>query len=157
MLYSLLIKLTMLVVTMGVVFWIGWTMPQPRHLEMDRGLETTDGSVNRVPPVEAPAAAVSAPVPLFDRPRASSPAPRRTVVGHLDLNRATEQEFEALPGIGPVLAQRIVQFRQSRGGFTEVDQLRKVKGIGRKTFDRIRTLVSVTTRPVSAPAGRKAT
>ena len=67
------------------------------------------------------------------------------------MNQATAQELEQLPGIGPVLAGRIVEFRNSRGGFTNVDQLRRVKGIGRKTFERIRAFIAVVP-PVSISA-----
>lgn len=156
MLYSLLLKLAMLVVTMSVVFWIGWSMPQPWYVDADHGSDLSD---NEVPPVHssgAPVVSATGASPL-DQPHAASPSSRRTVIQQLDLNRATEQDFEALPGIGPVLAERIVRYRQSRGGFTGVDQLRKVKGIGSKTFDRIRALVSVTTPSISSPGGRKAT
>ncbi len=48
----------------------------------------------------------------------------------LDLNAATQQDFDALPGIGPVLADRIVSWRTEHGRFASVDQLREVSGIG---------------------------
>jgi competence protein ComEA len=66
----------------------------------------------------------------------------------LDVNRATEQDFERLPGIGPVLARRIVEYRETRGSFQDVDELRRVKGIGKKTFERIRPFVAVVPRGV---------
>ena len=86
-----------------------------------------------------------------------APALQQAVARHLDLNRATEQDLEALPGIGPVLAERIVRYRQSRGAFHEVGQLREVKGIGKKKFDRIRPLVGVMPPSSSTPGGGKAT
>jgi competence protein ComEA len=61
----------------------------------------------------------------------------------LDLNEATAGEFEALPGIGAVLAQRVIAFRTSAGGFRTIEDLREVKGIGLKKFDRIKSLVTV--------------
>jgi competence protein ComEA len=61
----------------------------------------------------------------------------------LDLNRATKQELQALPGVGPVLAGRIVAYRDSVGGFRKVDDLMGVKGIGSATLDRVRDLVGV--------------
>lgn len=61
----------------------------------------------------------------------------------LDLNRADTTALEALPGIGPVLAQRIVEFRMRHGPFTQVDDLLKVQGIGPKTLERLRPLVTV--------------
>ena len=54
--------------------------------------------------------------------------------GPLSLNSATVEQLDAMPGIGPVLAQRIIQYRDQHGGFTSVDQLRKVSGFGEPTF-----------------------
>lgn len=55
----------------------------------------------------------------------------------LDINMATAQDFEALPGIGPKLAQKIVETRERLGGFKTIDDLKKVKGIGDKKFKKI--------------------
>jgi competence protein ComEA len=74
--------------------------------------------------------------------------PRPSVRAALDLNRASQQDFERLPGIGPVLARRIVEYRETRGTFHDVEQLRRVKGIGKKTFERIRALVAVAPQAV---------
>lgn len=65
------------------------------------------------------------------------------VAGPVNLNTATQAELEALPGIGPSLAQAIVAERDRRGGFTSVDQLRQVRGIGDKRFADLRPLVTV--------------
>ena len=62
-------------------------------------------------------------------------------VGPLDLNSATARQLEALPGIGPVIANRIVQLRERRGGFRSIEQLRQVPGIGAKRLAAIRELV----------------
>jgi competence protein ComEA len=72
----------------------------------------------------------------------------------IDLNLASERDLEGLPGIGPILALRIVEYREARGAFRDVEQLRRVKGIGKKTVDRIRPLVHVTSSP-SMQHGRK--
>lgn len=61
----------------------------------------------------------------------------------VDLNRATAAELRALPGIGPVTARRIVDFRTEHGRFGRPEDLMQVKGVGRKTFERIATLVKV--------------
>jgi competence protein ComEA len=63
--------------------------------------------------------------------------------GKLDLNLATVTQLEALPGIGPALAQRIVDYRNQHGGFHSVDELRKVGGIGDAKFAQIKDLVTV--------------
>ncbi len=63
--------------------------------------------------------------------------------GLLDLNSATAQELDALPGIGPVLAQRIVDHRDEQGPFRSVDQLDDVPGIGPTIFAELAELVTV--------------
>jgi competence protein ComEA len=52
----------------------------------------------------------------------------------VSLNQATASQLEELPDVGPVLAQRIVDYRTEHGSFTSVDQLRQVSGIGEKTY-----------------------
>jgi len=61
----------------------------------------------------------------------------------VDLNSATVDQLDALPGIGPVLAQHIIDWRTAHGGFRSVDQLRDVSGIGDSTFADLAPLVSV--------------
>lgn len=63
--------------------------------------------------------------------------------GPIDLNRATAAELEALPGIGPALAARIVAYRDSAGGFRDIGELARVRGIGAATLERLRPLVYV--------------
>lgn len=63
--------------------------------------------------------------------------------GRIDLNRATAADLEELPGIGPVLAGRIVAWREDHGPFTEIGQLREVPGIGERTFQALADLVAV--------------
>jgi competence protein ComEA len=55
----------------------------------------------------------------------------------IDLNRATLADLETLPGIGPSKAQAIVAYRDKVGGFRKIEQLKDVKGIGPKVFERI--------------------
>jgi competence protein ComEA len=62
----------------------------------------------------------------------------------LDLNRATASELAGLPGIGPALARRVVEWRQEQGPFATVDDLEKVPGIGPATVERLRPRVRAT-------------
>lgn len=61
----------------------------------------------------------------------------------LDLNTATLEELIDLPGIGPVLAQRIIEYRGARGGFKSVEELLEIRGIGPKRFDQLKDRVRV--------------
>lgn len=61
----------------------------------------------------------------------------------LNLNTATLEQLDALPGVGPVLAQRILDYRTQHGAFRSVDQLREVTGIGEAKYADLRALVSV--------------
>ncbi len=63
--------------------------------------------------------------------------------GKVNINLAAREELEKLPGIGPTLAERIVAYRESKGGFKSVEELKKVSGIGEKKFMEIRDLVEV--------------
>jgi comEA protein len=63
----------------------------------------------------------------------------------IDVNEATAKDFQRLPGIGPQIAQRIVDFRAASGGFQNLDDLTKVSGIGPKTLDRLRNHLTLKT------------
>ena len=63
--------------------------------------------------------------------------------GPVELNRATVEELMELPGIGPVLAERIVAFREQHGPFARVEDLLQVPGIGEATLEALRPLVTV--------------
>jgi competence protein ComEA len=63
-------------------------------------------------------------------------------VGKVNINSATAQQLESLPGVGPKLAARIVEYRQKAGGFKSAQELMNVKGIGEKNFEKIQAHVS---------------
>lgn len=63
--------------------------------------------------------------------------------GKVDLNRATVEQLDTLPGVGPVTAQRILDWRTRNGRFSSVDQLREVEGIGERRFSQLKALVTV--------------
>ncbi len=61
----------------------------------------------------------------------------------ININTASKETLQLLPGIGPVLAERIIEYRRLYGPFIDVEQLLEVKGIGPKILERLRPLVTV--------------
>jgi competence protein ComEA len=121
---SLLIKLAMLAATVAVVVWIGWPVPQEKTAPPEQTSMGPAAQVASAPPQTA---------------LARQPAENKK----LDLNRATAEELETLPGVGPVLAQRMVEWRKAHGRYRTVEDMRDVKGIGRKRMEQLRPLVMV--------------
>lgn len=92
-------------------------------------------TVPRVAPTAGPAASASE---SSATPVAPSPASRK-----VNLNTADAAQLEALPGIGPVTARRIIEWRQQHGPFTGVEQLREQKLVNASTYERVKELVTV--------------
>jgi competence protein ComEA len=76
-------------------------------------------------------------------PDSGKAAPSSTQM--VNLNSATVPQLEALPGIGRSTAEKIVEYRQKSGGFTKVEDLMNVQGIGEKSFLKLKPLVTVGT------------
>ncbi|MFB7474550.1 helix-hairpin-helix domain-containing protein [Kitasatospora sp. NPDC056184] len=74
----------------------------------------------------------------------TGPPPAGASKQPVSLNRATLEQLDTLPGVGPTLAQRIIAFRASHGGaFRSLDQLRQVSGIGERTYAELRPLLTL--------------
>lgn len=112
----ILLALTVVFVTFTLAFFIG------------------RGSVHAVVATER----ISEPVVVRETPTPEPEAPQR-----LDLNTAQPSELEKLPGIGEVLAQRIIDFRERIGGFISTEQLMDVEGIGELKYNDIKDLIYV--------------
>jgi competence protein ComEA len=80
-------------------------------------------------PAQAPTAATTG------QPAAAKPA--------INLNTATVDQLETLPGIGQKVAERIIEFRTKNGGFKRIEDLMNVKGIGEKSFLKLKPLIVV--------------
>ncbi len=63
--------------------------------------------------------------------------------GRININTADQFRLQQLPGIGPALAARIVDYRERHGGFASIEDIMKVSGIGEATFENIREYISV--------------
>jgi comEA protein len=61
----------------------------------------------------------------------------------VDINRATKEELLSLPGIGPTLAERILTYREQSEGFGSIEELKDVKGISGKKFEKLKPFVTV--------------
>ncbi len=168
MMQSLLIKVAMLAVTLGSLIWIASVtpvtkvMPGQPQLIAKRPVASVSSSQPVDVPTTRPALAnashagmvpnqpVVMPIEESQPERSSQKAPldsppaRHAGARQVDLNQATLSDLEALPGIGPKLAQRVIEHRGEKGPFRSVDDLRQVRGIGRKKFDRLRPHVLVT-------------
>jgi competence protein ComEA len=85
-------------------------------------------------------------VPIPERlepvePKAVVDSVRTETNGLVSLNGATQEELERLPGVGPVLAGRIIEYRQNRQGFRSLDELANVQGIGTKKLAALRNRI----------------
>lgn len=65
------------------------------------------------------------------------------ISGKININTASLSELDSLSGIGPVYAQRIIDYRNSSGGFKSVDEVKNVKGIGDKTFSKFKDQITI--------------
>ena len=76
--------------------------------------------------------------------RLPEPRPRKVAdVSHVDINRGSAEELQRLPGIGPVLAERVVQYRRENGKFASIRDIQNVTGIGAKRFARLEPHVRI--------------
>ena len=145
-LQGLLVKLLMLSVTVGVLYWAvnPGMVSEPEQAVVV--LPPADDAQGGDEPEGMPQVAQNIPArpvrtSVVSSPARPSPPPRRAVTFPLDLNKAGIEDLMELPGIGETLAQRIVEYRKNHGGFRSVDELRKVRGIGAKRMAQLRPLV----------------
>lgn len=122
-------KLGLWVAAMAMAAGVAWAQP----------VRTTQAAPS---PGARPAAAASS---------TSSNAPDLV----LDLNKATAEEFEKLPGIGPAKAKAMVDYQKSHG-YRKVEDVTKIQGIGRKTLQKLRPQLTVSERASSSAAARSA-
>lgn len=120
-------------------------------LNMARPVGDGEQIVVGLAPVRGQPPALGSSVAAGTSPVAAAPKPTGPVSGTakpkagevLDLNAASVEQLDALPGVGPVTAAAIVAWRQANGSFTSVDQLADVDGIGPARLEKLRPLVRV--------------
>jgi comEA protein len=152
MVRSFLLKLGMLAVTLSMIGWIGWSVPSDHSAAgvppsrqtvaqepVAPSSETPPSESRQVPPSPPASVTKIAPTPA---PVATVRSPQASL-GRVDLNQATVDDIDRLPGLGPTLAQRVIDYRRANGPFSTVDDLLSVKGIGPKKLARLRDLVVI--------------
>ena len=88
--------------------------------------------------------------PLIAQTSAPAPDPKAAKGPVVNLNTATAAELETLPGVGPKVAARIIDYRQKKGPFKKIEELMNVQGIGEKSFLKLRAQLTVATKPDAA-------
>jgi competence protein ComEA len=85
---------------------------------------------------------LAAPVALAEQ--AQAPA-KPTPAAQVNINTASADQLEGLPGVGPKMAARIIDYRQKNGGFKKIEDLMNIQGIGEKNFLKLKPLITLGT------------
>ena len=103
--------------------------------------------------IASAASAQSTSAPKLQKPKATKTVV--TAAGPINLNTATVAQLDALPGIGKSTAQRIIEYRQKNGGFKKLEELMNVKGVGEKSFLKLKPLITIGGDRADHAAGQK--
>ncbi len=132
-----IIIILVIVILAGGAYW----MLKHFHPALFLGEPDLVVETKAAPPLPAPSSTPTSSAPSVS-PQPSEELSTPSDGSRININTATSQELQTLPRIGPALAQRIIEYRQTSGGFSTVDDLTNVKGIGEKTLEKIRTSIT---------------
>lgn len=119
----------------------GGLLPEADQRNLNLAALVEDGSrvqVPSLPPVLPSAAAGESRSAIIP-----TEAPQAQSVYPININTATQADLESLPGIGPVTAAKIIEYREKNGPFKTIEELMDVPGIGPKTFEELKDLITV--------------
>ncbi len=144
---SLLLKSGVLGMGIAAVLWADWPQSHNRHHDLLTPVVHQSTVTHSSPYSSTQAASTStiAPLQLSGEGEAKSLQTVGTTF-LVDLNLASRMELETLPGIGVILADRILSYRTLHGDFQQFDDLVKVSGIGRKRLQRLEPFVTIQPR-----------
>lgn len=126
--------------------------------DLDQEIETLNAQIEQLQKQPAESSALSQPRTVESRPVTSigregkktveqggdsGEMVREETSNKVNINTASLEELDSLPGIGPVYAQRIIDYRQSNGGFKSIEEIQNVKGIGSKTFEKLKDRITI--------------
>ncbi len=117
----------------------GEVLPNAETRNLNLARKVNDGEQIYVPTIDE---ATVPPPPASSKSNPSNAA-TKTPIGIININTATLEELDALPGIGPSIAQRIIDFREQSGAFEQIEDVKKVRGIGDALFSDIQDMITV--------------
>ncbi|MBS3977385.1 MAG: helix-hairpin-helix domain-containing protein [Syntrophomonadaceae bacterium] len=129
----------------------------PGVYRVPKGSRVIDGVEKAKPTEEADIQALNLAAPLIDGQKITVPkkgeplvggapaggVPAASQPGLININSATLEQLDSLPGIGPALAQRIIDYRNNKGPFRDIKDLTNVSGIGEAKYNQLKDLISV--------------
>ena len=107
--------------------------------DINRAATLTDGQKIFIP-VIGTASADQTPA---ENQTGSQTSASQTSTGIVNINTADATALDSLPGIGPAYSQRIIDYRTQNGKFKSIDEIKNIKGIGDKTFEKLRDLITI--------------
>jgi len=81
-------------------------------------------------------------LPVSNEHSATTGTTKTKVGNKVNINHADKSELDTLPGVGPALAERIIEYRQTNGSFTSIDELKNVPGIGSSKFEKMKEKIT---------------